>query len=373
VRFARELPLLALAAPAALIAFAALIGLGVARHGTPIAVSLAATTLVCGPPLLASSFAPQRRAGVFFWVAALWSTALFLLLPVYFPGERRDAVTIGLSVLLRAGGGESLALQVADLLPAEPTVAMAQVPAARAPEASAAPPPADLQDHQIALPFEGEGRRLSVPVVFEHGGVTRETFMMLDTGATYTTLPESVLAELGVRADDRAPVLTLNTANGPREARVVLLDRVWLGDLALDGVAVTACEDCASTDNAGLLGLNVAGGYNVTIDADRREVVFSGRRRFNRRLDVRPFTALDGDFQRFPGGAVEVGLRIRNAADRAIGGGAVQISCGAETWLVDLPVIPAREVGTAKSRLPRHTLCEAYGLSLDDAWWAPRP
>ena len=77
---------------------------------------------------------------------------------------------------------------------------------------------------------------------------------MLDTGATYTTLPSGVLLRLGRMPPTEAPRLTLNTANGERSAQVVLVDRVWLGDLHLDGVAVTSCEDCASSDNAGLLG-----------------------------------------------------------------------------------------------------------------------
>ncbi|HMV66460.1 MAG TPA: retropepsin-like aspartic protease [Myxococcota bacterium] len=366
----RGVPVLwASAFPSGAVAYAALIGLGVARHGEPVAVALASSVLLFGPPFLASVFAAAQRASIFLFAMTLWGCALFFVLPVYFPGERREAITVGLTVLLGGPNRAPIAEALAGRLPEEPTVAVAQLPAARPVVEEALPPGSPLGDHQIALPYDGEGRRLSVPVVFEHEGVQVETYMMLDTGATYTTLPSGVLLRLGRMPPTEAPRLTLNTANGERSAQVVLVDRVWLGDLHLDGVAVTSCEDCASSDNAGLLGLNVAGAYNVTIDADRREVVFSARASFNRRLDVRPFADLHAAFSRYPGGRVEMSLVVGNRADRGIGGGAVQVACGGQSWLVDLDPIAAGGTSELKRRLPSHAFCEPYEMTLDSAWW----
>jgi hypothetical protein len=357
------------AVPPGVLAYAALIGLGVGRHGHAFAVALASSTLLFAPPAMASFFAERNRAGIFLFTMTGWASLLLAVLPVYFPGERREAVAMGLTVLLGGADREAMAMAVADQLPDEPGVADAQLPVARAPVEAPPPPGQPLGDDEIALPYEGEGRRLSVPVVFQQGEKTHETFMMLDTGATYTTLPQEVLRDLGRMPGPDAPRLTLNTANGVREARVVLIDRVWLGDLELHGVAVTTCEDCASTENAGLLGLNVAGGFNVKIDADRREVVFSTRSSFNRHLDVRPFTDLDGRFIRYPGGRVEMVLGLNNRADRDIGGGAVRVACGGESWLVDLSTIAVGASAEVKRRLPQHVGCDPYEITLDSAWW----
>ena len=74
------------------------------------------------------------------------------------------------------------------------------------------PPPKPLQQDEIALPVEGEGRRLSIPVVFEHGERTVEVWMLLDTGATYTTLPMEVLDQLGLRVPARQRRLQIGLA-----------------------------------------------------------------------------------------------------------------------------------------------------------------
>jgi hypothetical protein len=364
-----HLLLLALAALPSTVVYAAMIGLGVARHGDPGAVALAATVLVFGPALVTGMTEAFDRVGRFGMIQLLWSTALFLSLPVYFPGERREAVATGLALLTLDESWEELAHAVADRLPEEPSLSIAQLPTAQEPTVALPPPASPLGAHEIALPYEGEGRRLTVPVVLEHDGRSVETFMMLDTGATYTTLPAAVLEQLQAMPGPNAPELTLNTANGERSARVVLIDELWLGDQMVEGVAVTTCEECAREGTAGLLGLNVAGGYNVTIDGDRREVVFSARQSFNRRLDVGPFSDLQARFTRFPGGRVELTLDVVNLAPRAIAGGAAKVSCGGQEWIVPMERVEAGSSGQVLRRLPRHDTCPSYQVSLDAAWW----
>lgn len=362
-------PLLALAVPTGLLVWAAMLGLGVARQGDAMAVSLSSAGLVFGPAVLVGMASRHRRLSKVAIVQLVWATAVFLSMPVYFPGERREAVATGLSVVMGDPDGSDVARSVADVLPDEPEVSVAQVPEARPVELEVLPPAKPLDAHEIALPYEGEGRRLSVPVVFEHNGRTVETFMMLDTGATYTTLPMSVLDALGLVPNAGDPELTLHTANGERTARVKLLDRVWLGDLDLDGVAITACEDCASEDNAGLLGLNVTGGYNITIDADRREVIFSRRATFNRRLDVRPYARLQGRFVQYAAGRVEAAMTLDNTSDRPIASATARVSCGDDSWVLPLGQVASRAVADVRRRLPSHPRCDSYQLELHEADW----
>lgn len=350
--------------------YAAMLGLGLHRHASPWAISAAATLLVFGPPLAVAAVDRRQRMPRLAVGLLVWPLALWLILPVYFPGERRDAVATGIALVGGGGSWDDVARAVADGLPDEPIMARPEVPEAVALAQEAPPPAKPLGDEQIALPYEGEGRRLSVPVVFEHGDVSREVYMMLDTGATYTTLPADLLKSLGIHlsADDR--VIELHTANGKREASIVLLDRVWLGDLPIDGVAVATCEECASSDTVGLLGLNVAGGFNLNIDADRREVVFTARASYDRALDVKQFSVLDAQFTRYPGGRVEVAVSLLNESDdRTIRIAEASVHCGTDTWTVALHDIGPGARQTTKQRLPEHEACESYEISLEKAVW----
>jgi len=355
-----------LAALPTAIAYAALLGLGMHRHGGPWAVSAAATALAFGPPLaVATTSAREVRAWRLAMALAAWSLLLWIALPVYFPGERRQAVATGLALL----GGDRLAQRVADGLPEESAIATPEVPMAATAEVDPLPAPTPLSSGDIALPYEGEGRRLSVPVVLQVGNRSHEVYMMLDTGATYTTLPRSVLREIGALPNDDSPVIRLHTANGQRDAQVALLDRIWLGDLPTDGVAIATCDPCAGKDTVGLLGLNVSGGFNMTIDADRREVIFSRRTSHNRSLDVKPFTELDAAFTRYPGGRVEVSVRFVNNASRPIAEAVASVGCGGQTWEVPVyDIAPNDEVAT-KRKLPEHEPCPQYEISLKSADW----
>jgi len=360
---------LAVAVFPAVLTYAGMLGLGIHRQATPWAISGGATVLVFGPPLAVSIAHAKRRierlaVGLLVWPLTLWMT-----LPLYFPGERNPAVATGIALV---GGGQwlnNMARAVEEGLPEEPVWAKPEVPEAAVLMPEVLPPAAPLTAQQIALPYEGEGRRLSVPVVFEHGAQTREVFMMLDTGATYTTLSEEVLNALGISVGADDPTIRLHTANGEREASVVLVDRIWLGDLAIDGLAIATCEQCASTDSVGLLGLNVASGFNLTIDADRREVVFNTRKSHDRKLDIKPFSDLDAAFTRFPGGRVEVEASLQNDSDRVIAGAQASVHCGEHTWTLEMMAIMPGEVGTARRRLPKHDGCDSYEIALEKALW----
>lgn len=353
---------------ASILPFAAWMGLGIHRHAAPGVIVAGALAVAYLPALFALAAAPKERRALAFGATLLgWSGAAFVLLPVYFPGERRDALATGLGVL----GGEALPRAILGSLPEEPAVSSPEIAeAARADEsAPKLAPPNPLHDDQIALPYEGEGRRMSVPVTFAHGGVERELEMMFDTGATYTTLSLADLAAIGIVPGPEDPVIQLHTANGEREATLVLLDQLWLGDLRIEGVAIAACDACAGPDVAGLLGLNVSGGFNLSIDADRREVVFTRRANVDRKLDVKPFTDLKASFTRFPGGRVEVTVRLGNRSPRTVDSAVASVSCGRETWDVDLgPIEPgARE--EARRKLPEHDVCNQYEISMRSASW----
>ena len=349
--------------------FAAFVGLGMHRNVASGVLVITASALVFGPPLALGLTVRRRKGLVLGLSGVLWSLFLFMAIPVYFPQERVDAMASGLGVLRLGPTWQGMARDVAEAMPVDPGLARPQVPEAAATPEPVVHPPLDLADDQIALPFEGEGRRLAVPVVFEHNGRTVETWMMLDTGATYTTLPRSILYELGVEPGDDAPVLTQHTANGDRQASFALADTVWLGNLPLNGVALAECDECASGEVSGLLGLNVTGSYNLTIDSDRKEVVFSERAARQQHLDVSPFTDVGARFTRFPGGRVEVEVTVDNDSPRPISKAVGQVSCDGGSWRIEVFDIPAGGTRSVMERLPGHERCESYRISLVDASW----
>ncbi len=364
----RAFPVLLLAALPTAAAFLAMLGVGLHRHASAFAVSATATLLVFGPGLVASGIARRDRFVIFGLTELAWSMLILLqVLPVYFPGERREALAAGISVL-GLGRFDSVARNMADVLPAEPSVATPRVAEAAA-MVTVVPPPLPLSQDQIVLPFEGEGRTLAVPIVVEHAGQQLEVYMMLDTGATYTTLSTDTLSLLGAEPTPSDPVIELHTANGEREARLVLLDRVWLGDQPVDGVAIATCDRCASADTSGLLGLNVAGGFNVTIDVDRREMVFSRRAALDRVLDVKPFVDLDASFIRHPGGRVEVEVRLDNPRNRLALDVVTSVRCGEKTWTVPVGTVPPVGRLSATRRLPLHESCDTYEVDLVGGRW----
>jgi len=362
-----------IAGTAGAVAFSAFLGLGMHRRGLPLVVVVVAMTLVAMPPLAVALVGPADRWRRFLAIQAVWALFLITLMPVYFPGERRDAVATGLAVLHLGPGWETVARRVADHLPLEPRFSEPEPEEAVAVPVVAVAPRAPLAADEIALPYDGQGRRLSVPVAFQHHGRTLELWMMLDTGATYTTLPGDLLAQLGLTPGADAPVLTLHTANGDRDAPFVVADTVWLGDLGLEGVAIAQCDACPSGDTSGLLGLNVTGGYNLTIDADRQEVVFSSREGHNHKLDVGPFITLSAQFSRFPGGRVEVEVTLRNDGPRTIDDAMAIITCTDRPddagWGVPLQDVGPGDVGVVRHRLPEHGECQGYRVGLGSAHW----
>src|SRR5262245_1225361 len=93
------LVLLPFAFAIAAVPFVELIGLGVHRQAPSFAVSTTAILLVAGPALAMTAAAPRYRPLLFPLALAAWSVALFVALPVYFPGERKEAVSTGLVIL----------------------------------------------------------------------------------------------------------------------------------------------------------------------------------------------------------------------------------------------------------------------------------
>lgn len=349
------------------LALATFVGLGVFRSLSAGQVALAACALVIlpiGGLVLAAGQRPWAL-GVSMWV---WPALLALVLPGYFPGELPDATSAGLGVLASLGGPDAAAhaARLGRELELPESAGSPPLPEAERAAVPCTPVAAALASDQVALPYEGQGHSMAVPVQF---GET-ELPMLFDTGATVTTLSRKGLAGLGIRVPADAPEITLRTANGERTTRLVLIPRVWVGGLPVDGVTVGVCDECEDEKTAGLLGLNVSGQFLVTVDTQRKEVVFQGRQgRQDRVVDIGPWLKVRATARVWPDQRVEVEVVGVNQADRVVQEAEVGIHCGGEDFVTRLRDIQPGSEATATARLPSGTDCDTYRVTLDHAWW----
>ncbi|MED5374695.1 MAG: retropepsin-like aspartic protease [Myxococcota bacterium] len=364
-------------------ALCTLLGLGTLRQAPPSAVALAGVALLTLPTAGIASLIKPRWVGALSG-AVLWPLALLVGVPIFFPGERTEALSTGLATLSApfgarasqraAGIGEVIGSWMGpELLAGQPPTPHA-APQAAPPQPVlavtqiATPRAVEHDPESLALPYEGQGRSLRVPVGLEQDGFEVERWMLFDTGATYTTLTTQALADLGVRIPSDAPQATLHTANGVTTAPLVLLDRVWLGGFAVENVTVAVCDLCGSDTSAGLLGLNVSGQFTVTFDPGAQMLELTPQAG-NRELDLSHWVHLRGTATGYPDGRIEVETEADNLSDHDIARLDVEIECASERFTATLTDIEPGGTGHTRVRLPRGTECDPYVLRLQSGSW----
>ncbi|MCB9777241.1 MAG: retropepsin-like domain-containing protein [Alphaproteobacteria bacterium] len=367
---------LAAVVPVAL-AVAVLLGAGVIRQGTPMMVSTAAGLLVLLPALGVAHAFEQRIVG-FLLGLILWPTAVVVGFPLYFPGERAEALASGGTILLLPVGMRVDAEQARTLDTFLPGAGGSRVPPPRAEvlPLQPVPPAADRTAEQaqdpdmVVLPYEGEGRSLTVPVGIEaNGREPVDRWFIFDTGATITTLDHATLDALGVRIDPDAPEIDVRTAGGERTTRLALVDRLWIGGMEVEGVTVSVCDECADDETVGLLGLNVTGRFKVTVDHGRQELVLEPRPDHDdRAVDVAPWLDLDAVATRWEDGRVEVEVRAQNKSPRLVDRATVGIRCS-DTWVAELRNVPPKGSASTVVSLPVGARCDGYSIALEAAEW----
>ncbi len=381
----------AVAVLTAVLAGAGLLGLGVER-GLPFWLSAAvAVTMLLLPSFgLRTVLAPMRSSSTL--ALFLWSLGLLLCLPLYV-GDFAGSVRLGLEVALKPAGetlaeeagrlGHRVARSLSDrgrtqlpLAQELPVVGQADVEVtAASPVEEASVPALDApelprDEGLVTLGVDGEGSSLKVKVLVESNGSPRELSLLFDTGATLTTLDRGTLRELGVPIPDDAPEVTLQTAAGQVESSVVLLDRLWLGHVPIDHVAVAVCDACAQKEVRGLLGLNVTGLFDVTLNSGQQELELRpADLEGDRRLDVKHFVALDAKVTMWRLGRVEVEVEATNLSEVAISELVVELICGDRSFAVQVDNVPAAGSADTELELPRGTNCRTYQVVLRSARW----
>jgi clan AA aspartic protease (TIGR02281 family) len=133
------------------------------------------------------------------------------------------------------------------------------------------PPPSD----QIVVNTRRKGSHhlVSATLTGEHGKALQAE-LMVDTGASFVVLPDSMIPLLGIE-QGALEERELQTAKGGVRARIGVLTALTLADRQINEVTVAFIADSFLGDNP-LLGMSVLGRFRVTLDdAGNRLVLVS--------------------------------------------------------------------------------------------------
>jgi clan AA aspartic protease (TIGR02281 family) len=351
------------------LALSLVMGAGVIRQGPPLLVAVSAGAVVVLPGLALAGVTRQRlltgAVGVL-----VWSCLVITGFSIYFPGERSDALAAGISVFATPLGlpvNPDAVLALEGQLP-QLSTSIPRPPLARILEDIEVPLLLDGPADGVVLPFDGEGRSMSVPLLVEGATETEPLWMLFDTGATLTTMNLATLQRLGVAVPEDGPEVTLRTASGERTAKVALIERVWLGGLEVVGVTVAVCEECADEKTTGLLGLNISGRFRVTVDGHRRELILQPRPSLDHAVDLSPWLSIRATAVHWSDGRIEVSVGVDSVAPRSVSAVEIEIRCD-ETFTALLENIPAYGSREDTVALPLGTDCTDYTVAMRSGLW----
>jgi hypothetical protein len=366
-------------------AFVVVVGLGLRRDLSPTLATSGAAVLVL-VPIIALAGSLGFRRGMTGFAGWFWAIVLLFGVTLYFPGERPAALGEGSAWLAlplagdrAAGFGEQIEELAASLEPVvdpgDPVSTLIDAPSAPSERAVELPAPTPRpaqpdDDDTIILPVSGSGTSLKVELGMDGRSGRTKLAVLFDTGATFTTLDRAALVELGVVIPPDAPTASFQTANGRMDAPLILLPRVYLGDTVIEHVTIAVCEACAQNGTAGLLGLNVTGQFQVTVNNEFGEVLLEPRADSgNRQLDVTHWLDIAGVANRWPTGRVEVEVTATNRSNVAVDEAVVEVECSDRSFAVQLDDLGAGASRTSRVELPRRTGCDEYRLILRSARW----
>ena len=102
--------------------------------------------------------------------------------------------------------------------------------------------------------------------------------LVLDTGASFTTVNLDVAKSLGIANDEPLRIVAAVTANGEVELPVYRIESIDVGGATVTNVEIGVCSACGADHLDGLLGLNFAADFVVTLDAQTRTLLLDPRR-----------------------------------------------------------------------------------------------
>lgn len=126
-----------------------------------------------------------------------------------------------------------------------------------------------LPEGKIVIRFAPGSRSIPTDGVID-GKLTQR--FLVDTGATITTVPSSVLAALGIAITPQTPRVSVSTAGGERIAPEITLGRVDVQGAQVTNLTAIAL-DLPGQEGLGLIGLNFLRHFHVDLNTDEGVLV----------------------------------------------------------------------------------------------------
>ncbi len=114
------------------------------------------------------------------------------------------------------------------------------------------------------VPVQMTGSAIFVPVLLN--GSLR-TYMLLDTGATFTVVTPRIAKKIGLRLDPYTSRVPLMTANGYITAPLARLTSLKVGNAEVRGLVVAVHKFSPASHIGGLLGLNFLNQFDTSINS----------------------------------------------------------------------------------------------------------
>jgi len=99
--------------------------------------------------------------------------------------------------------------------------------------------------------------------------------LILDTGATVTSLSENLAFDMGLTADPRYPPISAETANGTTTAWLTHVQTIRSGEAELNNlqVAILDFSNLSQRNVSGLLGLNFLNHFEWQLDQEHESLI----------------------------------------------------------------------------------------------------
>lgn len=132
-------------------------------------------------------------------------------------------------------------------------------------------PEPELPKNAIMVPVEMDGPAVIVPVVLNR---SIETRMILDTGATFSSISPRIAQQLGLRLGTKVSVIT---PKGTTSTPLARLGSLKVGDAEVYSLLVTVLDFAPDPRIEGLLGLDFLRRFHTSIDSRRQLLILAPR------------------------------------------------------------------------------------------------
>ncbi|MBN2723546.1 MAG: clan AA aspartic protease [Deltaproteobacteria bacterium] len=166
-------------------------------------------------------------------------------------------------------------------------------------------------------PFIFKNGSIITKVLLKNGGKSGKYLLILDTGATISTISGKLASELGVIPTGK--ISSVKTAGGETSMPIGILESITVGSHTVSPFIVAICDHCSSQDSQGLIGLNFTRHFHISIDSTLGRINLDRIKKWvDRKDEIEPFietTELTGDIQK---DRLSIKGKITNHSNRKI-------------------------------------------------------